>query len=143
MIVAAVAAEAARHVVGAADLEAGRILHLRHRHVGEAERAAALLAIEMHVHVVDSAVVAAVAELARHVVASLHHMHQLMLRKERQRPEYTRLVDRRYLLLEHRHRHRGGGMQQRPDHQYAVGGRPYPLAEQYVFFGSRHEMVVF
>lgn len=82
--------------VGQADVGNGNVF--------EAEGQAAMLAMEMHVHVVVLGMIAAVAELVAGAFAVLQHMDKMMFLEERQRAEDARLVDAADAVFEFAHR---------------------------------------
>ena len=110
--------------VGALHLVAFGELHFGDGQVFEADGFAAMLAMEMHMHVVVDAVVVAVAKLVAHAVAVFEGVDEMVLLEEREGAEDARLVDAADAVFQLAHRE---GLMlgcQCLGHDESVGRRP-------------------
>ena len=96
--------------------------------VVEAERASALLTMEMWVLVVVMVMIVAVAELVAQAIAVLDDMHEVFFTEEREGTEDVRLVDGADGVFEFGERHGSHGRGESLDDDNAIGRWPYVVS---------------
>ncbi len=92
--------------------------------VVEAERASALLTMEVWVLVVVMVVIIAVAEFIAQAIAVLNDMHEVLLSEEREGTEDVRLVDGADGMFKFDERHGSHGRGESLDYDNAIGCWP-------------------
>lgn len=116
------------HIVGCGGAVAVGQRHGRHRHIVYAERAAALLAVEVDVDIAVGVVVVAHAQFVAHAVTSVvYDMQQPVLAERGQCTEYARLVNSDHAAVQFGQRHRASCCNKSLDYQNTVGRRPHTM----------------
>ena len=96
--------------------------------VVEAERASALLTMEVWMLVVVVVVPMTVAELVAQAIAVLNDMHEVLLSEEREGTEDVRLVDGADGMFKFDERHGSHGRGESLDDDNAIGRWPYVVS---------------